>query len=301
MIAPDWVTLRILLAAAEVGSLTRAAERCGMVTSAAAKRLQQLEAICGMPLLERGPRGVRPTPAGDLVIRYARSAKEGLARLAEDLKALEAGGLGTVRLHAAASCIAGHDLAETLAGFGRARPGIHVELHEDVSLSIIQNLLEGSADLGIVTVGGPVPAGLEAHPWREDRLLAVMRQDHPLAGQESVSFGAVLDEPLIGAVESSALTLLLEERAQRLGRQPRYRIRVAGTDACLRLVAAGHGVAVAPDGVAQLYQPVLGLAGVPLSDAWALRRLRLVARPGERLGLPTRMLRDHLLKGDAHP
>ncbi|WP_338662411.1 LysR substrate-binding domain-containing protein [Pararoseomonas sp. SCSIO 73927] len=301
MITPDWVTLRILLAAAELGSLTRAAARCGMVTSAAAKRLQQLEAACGMALLERGPRGVRPTPAGELLIRHARAAQDGLARLGDDLRALAAGGLGSVRLHATTSCIAGHGLSEALAGFARARPRIHVELQEETSLVILQNLLEGQAEIGIVTIGGAVPAGLEAHPWREDRLLAVMRDDHPLAGQAEVGFGTVLDEPLISAVESGALTLLLEEQAQRLGRRPRYRFRVAGTDACRRLVAAGHGIAVMPEGMARPYEAALGLAGVPLSDGWALRRLRLVARPADRLAQPARMLLEHLLEAEPHP
>lgn len=298
MITPDWVTLRILLAAAELGSLTRAAAHCGMVTSAAAKRLQQLEAACGTTLLERGPRGVRPTPAGDLLIRHARAAQDGLARLDDELRALAAGGLGSVRLQATTSCIAGHGLAEALAVFGKVRSGIQVELQEETSLVILQNLLEGQADLGIVTVGGALPAGLEAHPWREDRLLAVMRRDHPLAGLATIGFGTVLDEPLIGAVESGALALLLEEQAQRLGRRPRYRFRVAGTDACRRLVAAGHGITVMPEGVSRPYEAALGLAGVPLAEGWARRRLRLVARPAERLAPSARMLLEHLLQAE---
>ena len=70
--APDWVTLRIFLAAVELGSVTRAADRCGIATSAAAKRVQDLEADCGLLLLERGARGVKPTAAGEALARHAR-------------------------------------------------------------------------------------------------------------------------------------------------------------------------------------------------------------------------------------
>ena len=176
--APDWVTLRIFLAAVELGSVTRAADRCGIATSAAAKRVQDLEADCGVLLLARGARGVRPTPAGEALARHARALLDLAARLADDLRAFAAGGLGSVRLHAAASAIAGHGLAEALAEFAAERPSIRVELREDTSLPILRDLLEGRADLGVVTSGDRVPAGLEAHPWHEDRLLAVVPAGH---------------------------------------------------------------------------------------------------------------------------
>ncbi|HEY8613971.1 MAG TPA: LysR family transcriptional regulator, partial [Roseomonas sp.] len=134
MVTPDWVTLRILLATAELGSITRAAARCGIATSAAAKRLQALEAECGLPILARGPRGVRLTEAGEMLARHGRAAFGALARLTDDLRALAAGELGSVRLHATASSIAGHPLPEALAEFARVQPGIQVELHEETSL-----------------------------------------------------------------------------------------------------------------------------------------------------------------------
>ena len=97
-------------------------------------------------------------------------------------------------------------------------------------------------------------------------------------------------------LESGALSLLLEEQAQRLGRGLRYRFRVASTDAARRLIAAGHGVSVMPDGVARPYEAALGLRGVPIAEGWARRRLSLVARPAGDLPAPARLLLDHLLR-----
>ncbi|WP_424134972.1 LysR family transcriptional regulator [Roseomonas chloroacetimidivorans] len=301
MITPDWVTLRILLATADLGSITRAAAQCGIATSAAAKRLQLLEARYGAPIIERGPRGVRLTPAGQAVARHGRGAFALMARLEDELRALAEGGLGHVRLHATASCIAGHPLPEALECFSRTWPGIRVELQEDTSLHILQELLESRADLGLVTVAGPLPSGLEGQAWREDRLLVVMPATHPLAGAASLGFDAVLDLPVVGAVESGALTLLLEEQAQQRGRPLPYRFRVAGTDAARRMVAAGHGVTVMPDGVARPYEAALGLRGVPLDEPWAVRRLRLVARPAGLLSPSARLLATHLLEAERSP
>ncbi|MBB5694977.1 LysR family transcriptional regulator [Muricoccus pecuniae] len=297
MVTPDWVTLRILLAAAELGSITRAAARCGIATSAAAKRIQALEAECGLPLLERGARGVRLTAAGEALARHGRAAFGTLARLEDELRALAAGGLGSARLHATASSLSGHPLPEALAEFARLRPGIRVEVREAVSLRILQDLLEGRADLGIVTSAGELPAGLEGKDWRQDRLLVVMPRGHRLAEAGPLPFDTVLDEELIGAVESAALSLLLEEQAQRRGRSLRFRLHVASVDANRRLVAAGLGIAVMPEGVALPYEAALGLRCLPLAEPWALRNLRLVSRPAALLTPPARLLAGHLLAG----
>lgn len=293
---PDWVTLRIFVTALETGSITRAADRCGIATSAAAKRLQLLEANSRVPLLERGARGVRPTAAGEVLARHARAMLDFAARLRDDLQALAAGGLGSVRLHATTSALAGHDLADLLATFAVEKPGIRVELQESTSLPILHDLLEGRADLGIITSAGQVPAGLEARLWREDRLQVVVPAGHPFAARAAVGFAEVLDQPLIGPSESSALALLVEEAAQRLGHRPRWRFRVPSTDAIRRLVAAGHGITVMPDGVARPYERALGLRGLRLTERWARRRLHLVAQPAAQLPPSARLLHDHLLR-----
>jgi len=296
---PDWVTLRIFLASLDLGSITRAGERCGIATAAAAKRMQVLEADAGVALLERGARGVRATPAGEAFARYARALLDMGARLSADLSAFAAGGLGSVRLHTTASGLAGHDLAASLAAFAEERPGVQVELRESTSLPILQDLLEGRADLGIITSGDRLPAGLEGQAWREDRLLAVVATGHPLGARASVSFNEVLDHPIIGALASAALALLLEDRAEKLGRRLRYRFRVANTDAARRLAAAGHGVTVMPDGLVRPYEGTLGIRGVPIAERWSRRRLRLVSRAADVLPPPARLLRDHLLKRTA--
>ncbi|UFN48640.1 LysR family transcriptional regulator [Roseomonas sp. OT10] len=193
----DWVTLRLFLAALELGSIARAARHCGIAHSAAAKRLRVLEADHRLALLERGARGVRPTPAGEALAQHARALFDLSARMSADLRAFAAGGRGSVRLHAAPSVIAGHGVGELLAGFRSASPGIRVELREGNSLAILHDLSEGRADLGLITGASEVPAGLEGHSWRHDRLVVAMPPDHPLADSPGLRFEAVLDHPLV--------------------------------------------------------------------------------------------------------
>lgn len=291
---PDWVTLRIFLAAVEQGSVTRAAARCGIAVSAAVKRLQELEADHSTLLLNRTSRGVRATPAGEALARHARVLLDLAARLADDMRAHAAGGRGSLRLHTTASAITGHRLAEALAGFAKAQPEIRVELREATSFAILRDLVEGRADLGIVTSGGPLPEALAARPWHEDHLLAVLPATHRFAGRKALRFAEVLDEPLIGVLTGSALALLLAEEAARLGRAPRYRFQVEGTDAARHLIAAGHGVGVMPEGAVRPYEVPLGLRGVRLAEPWAQRRLTLVTRAGDGLAGPVHLLLGHL-------
>ncbi len=112
---PEWVTIRILLATLDLRSVIRAAEQCGIAVSAAAKRVQMLEAECGVALLERGARGVRPAPAGEVFARHAHALPGLASRLQSDLQTFAGGGLGTVHLHATPSLLAGPELAEALA------------------------------------------------------------------------------------------------------------------------------------------------------------------------------------------
>jgi DNA-binding transcriptional LysR family regulator len=246
-------------------------------------------------LLDRSARGVRPTPPGEAFAHHARALLNLSARLADEMRAFAAGGRGSVRLHTTASAMTGHRLAEALADFAAQRPGIRVELHEATSLSVLQNLLETRADLGIVTSGGLVPEGLAARPWHEDRLLALVPAAHRFAPRDAVRFAEVLEEPLIGVLSGGALTLQLAREAERLGRNSPFRFQVQGTDAARHLVAAGHGVCVMPEGVVRPYEAPFGLRGVALAEPWARRRLSLVTRAEAAMAAPLRLLLEHLL------
>ena len=72
---------------------------------------------------------------------------------------------------------------------------------------------------------------------------------------------------------------------------------MATTEAGRRLVAAGHGVAVLPDGMVRTFEATMGLRGVPLADEWGRRRHRLVLREEAGLPAPARRLLDTFAAG----
>ena len=113
-----------------------------------------------------------------------------------------------MRLHASTSAIV-QFLADELAAFGAENPSVEVALHEELSHAIVRDVLEGRADLGVVSTGVEVPAGLEAEPWRDDRLVAVVPAGHPGARGRSVRFEGLLGVEHIGIGETRAPLLQL--------------------------------------------------------------------------------------------
>lgn len=117
----DLTSLQLFVAVCEQGSIGRAAEQEFIAASAVSKRLSDLEATVGAPLLERHSRGVRLTAAGDSLLHHARSLLYGLEKMQGELQEYAGGVRGHVRIHANISAIV-QFLPEDLGSFARAHP-----------------------------------------------------------------------------------------------------------------------------------------------------------------------------------
>ena len=131
----DPYSLRLFLAVCEEGSIVRCADREATVPSAVSKRMAALEALMGLPLLRRGPRGMEPTDAGQSLARHAREVLAGMERLRSAMDALVQGGEGSVRILASLAAISSHLTADLVPVLARHRS-------LKVSLAIPQTLLE---------------------------------------------------------------------------------------------------------------------------------------------------------------
>src|ERR1700758_4417112 len=87
----DLFTLRLFLSAVEEQQIGRAAIRENIAASTATKRIQDLEDIAGVELLERNPKGVVPTPAGEVLVRYIRMIFGNLDSMRAEIAAFSEG------------------------------------------------------------------------------------------------------------------------------------------------------------------------------------------------------------------
>lgn len=288
----DLTSLQLFVAVCELGSIGRAAEREFIAASAISKRLSDLEAALGAPLLYRRPRGVELTPAGETFLHHARSVLFSLDRMQGELSEFAQGVRGHVRIHANLSAIM-QFLPDDLAGFTSLHPQVKLDLEEHVSSEVVRAVRDGDADIGICNAPGPVD-DLQSRRYRQDRLVVAVPRRHPLAAHRAVWYEETLDHDQIGLQGNSALDLAMRRAAAAAGKDIRLRMRVTGLDALCRMVHNGLGIGLIPDRAFALLQGVGDLQAVPLRDDWAVRDIDLLARDFSSLPVTARLLVDHL-------
>lgn len=288
----DLTDLRLFLHVAEAESITRGAERAGLALASASERIRGMELAGGVPLLERHPRGVRPTPAGLAVVHHARLMLGQLEQMRGELGQYARGLRGHVRLLSITAAAAA-SLPEALSGFLAAYPTIDIDLEERTSREAVDALAGGLADLGIVADTTDLGA-LETLPLYLDRIVLVVPQEHALTERSAVAFREVLDEPLVGLSHSRSLQAYLATHAARAGRPFKLRVRLNGLDSVCRMVERGVGVAIVPEAVARRAAETLAIRAIPIDEPWALRRLRLCTRSFAALTPHARHLAQHL-------
>ena len=289
----DFRDLEQFVAVAETGSIARAAERCHTVASAVSKRLSDLEESFGMPLLVRGAKGVELTPAGHTFLARARSVLHQAEQLDEEIRRHAAGARGHVRVFANISAIV-EFLPAALAAFLAKYPDIHIHLEEHVSTGVAAGVADNLADFGIMGSTAAVD-GLAMTPFRNDELVVVLKPDHEMAQRDGLTFGDIVQQPLVGLHANSSLHHLLARAAADAGRPLNVRIRVTSFDAVCAMVAAGLGIGIIPKAAAAAYAAELRLNAIALTDAWAKRQLFICTRVNEPLPGAAQRLLDHLL------
>jgi len=286
----DLTDLRLFLHVVEEGSITAGAARSGLALASASARVRGMEEQARVPLLERGRRGVEPTPAGRTLLHHARLVTGQVERMRGELGEYARGLKAHVRL-LANTAAAAEFLPEILAAFLAANPSVDVDLDERPSPEVAQAVAEGLAEVGIAADHVNL-SGLVA-----DRLTLVVPRGHPLADRGRVAFAEALGSEFVGLSGDSALGEHLAGHAARTGALMRTRVRVRGLDAACRMVALGAGVAVVPEAAARRWKGQGALALVPLEDPWAERRLVVVVRRLDTLPSHARRLAEHLAAG----
>ena len=295
----DLGTLNLFVLARDGGSIAAAAATANLAASAASKRIALLEQAAGLPLFERHARGVRPTPAGEQVYRHALAILFDAERLRGELAEFARGVRGRVLLCAGASAVE-QFLPADIAAFVGENPEIRIEMRQATSRAVIEAVRNREVELGICnpTDGS---AGLEARPYRRERLVLVTPRGHPLAGLDSTEFSRALDFEQIALRGSSTVQETLNRAARRARRVLRQGIEVDGLSAMCRMIECGLGIGVMPEGAFRALGAGGRLAAVRLTDSWAERQLNLYAVAFDDLPGPAQRFAARLAGSDCPP
>lgn len=231
-----------LLAVAEAGSLTAAAELSGYTQSGVSHIIADLEAECGFPLVQRGKSGSRLTRDGEKLIEPIRAlvrAQEQLASAIDEINGLRS---GVVRVGMFSS-VAVHWAPELIESFTARYPNIQVELFSGLYQEIEEKVLSEELDCGFLTKR--TKRDLSFTELAHDRLLAVLPAGHPLSELPALPVKLIEREDFIIPGEGSNYDIGEIFRAFRI--TPRVKYALSDDYAALSMAERGLGVTILPE------------------------------------------------------
>ncbi len=286
---PDLDSLELLIAVATTGSLGRAAAVRGISQPAVSARIQRMEQVVGLPLVERSARGSTLTAAGALLADWGRDVLTAAAVLDAGISSLRAGRDGRLRV-AASLTVAEHLLPRWLVRLAADHPQTEVSLAAVNSTEVVRQVLAAAADLGFVE-GPGLPDGLDGTVVARDQLLLVVAAGHPWAKRrrrvtaaELAATRLVQREPTSGT--RTALVAALAGHAPLAAPL----LELSSTSAVRSAVLAGAGPAVISSLAVQDELTTGRLLRVALDGVDLSRSLRAVWPAGQRPPGPARDL-----------
>ncbi len=224
----DTLTVQLVLAIAEEGSISRAADKLQLAVAAASKRLTDLERQLGTPLFKRVPHGVKVTESGTKLLAHIRQIDSLITRLGDDSHAMREGQDGRIIIGAPKAAII-EFLARDLARVQHKYPQITLQIIEENSKIIQQLLRDKVIDIGIFEKKSGF-IDMEKFDYRSGELVAVYSQAHFSFDQAPLESDQLLDCPLVSLGQGSAVLASLQRLQQSRGRALGRQLTVSGFD-----------------------------------------------------------------------
>jgi DNA-binding transcriptional LysR family regulator len=247
----DLRLLNVLREVALRGSFSAAAESLAYTQPAISQQIARLEKHVGVKLIEREPRGVRLTPAGEVLVRHTERVMAQLAAADEELQDVAAQARGRLRIGSFATA-AGTIVPRAVAAFRPLRPAIEVEISLLDPHESIPAVRRGDLEIAITEEGGfegeVDTEGLQIEHLLDDHMWVSLPADHPLATRPTVDLVDLRDEDWMFACLSGtcADSNVVLRACRDAGFQPRIAYQSDDYFAIQGLVASGMGVALIP-------------------------------------------------------
>ena len=270
----------------EYGSFTKAAEMLNYSQSGISRMINDLEKEWKVVLLERGKSGVKLTSDGTKLLPHAKSVCVEYEKLQMEVDELNGLQSGLIRIGTFSS-VATHWLPNIIKEFQKVYPGIDYELLLGDYTEIEEWISEGRVDCGFLRL--PACSDFETIFLEQDRLLAILPENHPLAQLEKVPVAALCEEPFMllekgGKADSIAIF-------ERCNMTPNVRFTTWDDYAIMSMVESGLGISILPELILKRvpYRIVAKELDVPV-----YRKIGLAMRSKKNASLAVKRFLEHL-------
>jgi DNA-binding transcriptional LysR family regulator len=278
-------------------SYTRAAEELHLSQPAVFAQVKQLEECVGLPLLDRTGKQIYLTEAGREVLTAGRETRDAIERL--EMRLADMQGLKRGRLRVAMVTTATYLVPRLLAEFCVRYPGIEASLTVTNREKLLARIAHNEDDLAILGTP-PEEMDVVATQIADNPLVAIARNDHPLAGKKAIPLARIAEESFILREPGSGTRLATETYFAEHGFKLKVRMELGSNEAIKQAIAGGLGVSVLSrhtlvlEGEAGLLR-TLDVQGFPLRRKW------YVAYPrGKHLSAVAEAFIEHLLGDHVH-
>ncbi|MFK0291666.1 LysR family transcriptional regulator [Streptomyces sp. NPDC090442] len=243
--------MRYVVAVAETGGFTRAAERCHVVQSALSHQIARLEKELGARLFDRTSRSVRLTAAGEAFVPVARQALQAAERARAEVEAVSGAVRGRLAV-GAISTVSAVDLARELGEFRARYPEVRISLRTEMSDPLLDAVREGTLDVAFVGLTpGARTVGVREKVLARGELVVVVPPEHPLAGREWTTLARVARETFVDWTAGSAARRQRDEAFRAAGLTTEVPFEVTTVEFMAELVRAGLGIGMVPEAFAR--------------------------------------------------
>ncbi len=225
----------------EYGSFTKAGELLNYSQSGISRMINDLEKEWNITLLERNRSGVKLTSDGSRLLPYAQSLCDEYQKLQMQVDDLHGVQSGIIRIGTFSS-VATHWLPNIIKAFQKDYPGIDYELLLGDYTEIEEWIAEGRVDCGFLRL--PTNPDFEIIYLEQDKLLAILPENHPLTKYDKVPIADLCNEPFM-LLEKGAKAEV-SEVFERNGLTPRVHFTTWDDYAVMSMVESGLGISILP-------------------------------------------------------
>ncbi|MET7394124.1 LysR family transcriptional regulator [Dactylosporangium sp. NPDC005572] len=240
--------MEYLIAVADTGSFSRAAQALNVSQPGLSQQVRQLEREVGAVLIERLPRMALLTPAGRAYLPEARRAVAAATQARRAARATAEGVAGDLEIATVLSVAAGV-LPRSIARFHRRHANVVIRLSEYRHNTTLQKeFLHGTADLAV----GPEPEdwdGPAVDLGTEEFVIVLPRSDPMAADHGVIDVADLADRDWVLFERHNGLSEITEQVCRAAGFSPRGVLHTTQVSAGVRLAAAGLGPMMVPDNV----------------------------------------------------